>query len=106
MTIFFKNHDIQIYRQRKIGATDRYTVSATFTAYSADIQPASQERLEMAGGRFGATFVAFINAGVDIKENDQVRTEDGKRYAVKGVSKWDSAGMLDHIELILVSQDA
>lgn len=106
MTIFFKNHEITIYRQRQIGSSGRFNISATFTSYGADIQPASQERLEMSGGRFGATFVAFVDTTADIKENDQIRTEDGKKYSVKGVSRWQGAGLLDHLELILVSQDA
>lgn len=81
-------------------------MSATFTAYNADIQPATPERIELVQGRFGATFTAFVDATVDIKEGDQVLTEDNKRYSVKGVQKWQNAGLLDHIELVLVSQDA
>lgn len=106
MTIFFSNSSIQIYRRRRIGSTDRYSVSATFTGYSADIQPASQERTEFVQGRIGATFTAFVDASVDIKEGDQVKTQDGKVYSVKGVQRWQGAGILDHIELILTSQDA
>lgn len=105
MTLFFKNHQITIYRQRRLGNSNRYGISATYTAYNADIQPASQERTEFVQGRFGATYVAFIDATVTIKEGDQVVTEDGKRYAVKGVSHWKGAGLLDHIELIMTSQD-
>lgn len=105
MNIFFKNAEIQIYRQQRIGNTNRFSVSATYTPYEADIQPAVRERVEMIGGRFGAVYTAYIDASVDIKENDQVRTEDGKRYSVKGVQKWAGAGLLDHIELLLVAQD-
>lgn len=106
MTLFFKNHQIIIFRKRRISGTDRYSVSATFTAYQADIQPASQERTEFVAGRIGTTFTAFVEATVDIKEGDQVRTEDGKKYSVKGVQHWQGAGLLDHIELTLTSQDA
>lgn len=106
MTIFFNNHEIQIYRRRRKGTSDRYAMSATFTAYQSDIQPASQERTEFIQGRIGTTFTAFIDAAVDIKEGDQVVTEDSKRYSVKGVQKWAGAGLLDHIELVLTSQDA
>src|SRR5690348_754736 len=105
MTVFFQNHQIQIYRKRRKGTSDRFGMSATFTAFQSDIQPASQERTEFVQGRFGATFTAFVDADVDIKENDYAVTEDGKRYAVKGVSHWQGAGLLDHIELILVAQD-
>lgn len=106
MTLFFSNHEIQIYRHRRIGSSDRYGMSATFTAYPADIQPATQQRVEFVQGRIGATFTAFVDATVDIKESDQIVTEDGKRYSVKGVQRWEGAGLLDHIELTLTSQDS
>ena len=106
MTIFFRNHQITIYRRRRKGSSDRYGMSATFTGYNADVQPAGQERTEFVQGRIGATFVAYIDSTVDIKEGDQVRTEDGKRYSVKGVQVWSGAGLLDHIELTMTSQDA
>lgn len=106
MTIFFPNHTIQIYRRRRKGTSDRYGVSATFTAYQSDIQPASQERTEFVQGRIGSTFTAFVDTTADVKESDQIRTEDGKVYSVKGVQKWQGAGLLDYIELILTSQDA
>lgn len=106
MTIFFTNEQITIVRRKRKGSSDRYGMSATFTGYSADIQPASQERTEFVQGRIGATFVAFVDATVDIKESDQVLTADGKRYSVKGVQNWSGAGLLDHIELTLTSQDA
>lgn len=109
MTLFFKNHQIQIYRRRRKGSSDRYAMSATFTAYQSDIQPASQERAEFVQGRFGATYTAFVEATVDIKEGDQAHiiggTFDNKVFSVKGVSHWEGAGLLDHIELILVAQD-
>jgi hypothetical protein len=106
MTLFFKNHEITIFRRRRIGSSDRYGMSATYTAYPADIQPASQERTQFASGRFGAVYTAFIDANVDIKENDYIHTEAGAVYTVKGVQKWQGAGLLDHIELILTSVDA
>lgn len=105
MTLFFNNHTITIYRQRRIGSADRYSMSATFTAYRADIQPATQERTEFVQGRFGAVFEAYIEAYADIKEGDQILTEDGKRYSVKGVNHWEGAGLLDHIHVILTSLD-
>lgn len=105
-TLFFKNHEITIYRRRRIAGTNRFNMSATFTIYDVDIQPATSERIDMFGGRFGTVFTAFVDANVDIKENDQVVTEDGKKYSVKGVQKWVGAGLLDHLELVLVAQDA
>lgn len=105
MVLFFKNSEITIFRSRRIGSSNRYSVSATYTAYQADIQPASQERTEFVSGRIGATFTAFVEATVDIREGDYVHV-DTKVYAVKGVQNWEGAGLLDHIELTLTSQDA
>ena len=107
MVLYFPNHSITIYRRRRKGSSDRYGMSATFTGYNADIQPASTERTEFVSGRIGTTFVAFVEATVDIKEGDQVvTTSDSKRYSVKGVQRWQGAGLLDHLELTLTSQDA
>lgn len=104
--IFFNSTDIQIYRHRRIGSTNRYGVSATLTVYPADIQPAQTERLEMVEGRFGAVYQTFMDASIDIKEGDQViDTATNKRYSVKGVTEWDGAGLLSHKEIILVAQD-
>lgn len=109
MTLFFSSDQIQIYRRRRKGNTDRVALSATFTAYQSDIQPASPERIEMVQGRFGATFTAFVDTNVDIKEGDQVHVTsgefEGKVYSVRGVQNWQGAGLLDHIELVLVAVD-
>ncbi len=105
-TLYFDNHEITIFRKRRIGSTNRFAISATYTAYRADIQPATRERVEFFNGRFGAVFTAFVEATVDIRENDQVvTTSDSKRYSVKGVQRWQGAGLLDHLEIVLVSQD-
>lgn len=106
MTLFFPNHTIEIYRRRRKGTSDRYGMSATFTAYQSDIQPATQERTEFIRGRIGSTFTGFVDTTADIKEGDQIVTEDGKRYSVKGVQHWAGAGLLDYTELVLTSQDA
>lgn len=104
MTLFFPSNEITIYRYRRKGIANRFAYSATFTPYQANIQPANQERIEMAEGRFGKTFVAFVDTNADIKEGDQLDT-GGKRYSVKGVSRWEGAGILDHLELIITAQD-
>lgn len=110
MTLFFKNHQITIFRRRRKGTSDRYGMSATFTAYSVDLQPASQTRTEFVSGRIGAVYTAFIDATVDIKEGDQVHiiggTYNNKVFSVKGIQHWEGAGLLDHTELTLTSQDA
>lgn len=106
-TIYFKSHEITIYRKRRIGSTNRFSVSATLTAYQMDIQPETRpERVQMDGSRYGTMWIGFISADVTIKENDEVRvTDTGKVYSVKGVQKWAGAGLLDHQELTLISQD-
>jgi len=107
MTIYFKSHQITIYRRRRKGSSDRYGYSATFTAYNVDIQPASAERVEEVQGRFGAIFTAYVDIDVDIKAGDQVKVTDlNKTYGVKGVQIWQGAGLLDHKELVLESLDA
>lgn len=105
MTLFFRNHQITIYRNRKVAGKDQFGMSATGTASQVDIQPASDSRTEFVGGRIGATFTAFVDVDTDIKEGDQIVTEDGKRYSVRGVANWQGAGLLDHKEITLVSQD-
>lgn len=105
MTIFFNSHDIQIYRKRSKG-NNRYGLSATLTVYPADIQPAGAERIEMAGGRFGTVWNTYMDASITIKEGDQVvDTATNKRYSVRAVVKHYGAGLLDHNEIILISQD-
>lgn len=103
MTLYFQSHEIAIYRSHHRG-NNKYVFSATFTVYNADIQPLLPERAEMYGGRIGKTYQAFVDTTVDIKEGDIVIT-GGKRYGVKGVSSWQGAGLLDHIELILETTD-
>lgn len=106
MTLFFSNAQITIRRNRRVSGTDRYTMSATFTAYQATIEPLSPERAQYVGGAPGHDFTGFMDATVDIKENDEIMTSDGKKYLVKGVNTWQGAGLLDHKELILVAKDA
>ena len=106
MNVFFKNHEITIYRNRKVAGKNQFGMSATLTAYDVDIQPASDQRTQFVGGRIGATFTAFVDSTVGVKEGDQVLTEDGKRYSVRGVANWGQAGLLDHTEITMVSQDA
>lgn len=103
MTLYFKSHEITIYRSRHQG-NNKYTYSATLTAYQADIQPIDPQRVDSVGGRIGKTWIAFVSTTVDVKEGDII-VSGGVRYGVKGVSSWQSAGLLDHKELILTSQD-
>lgn len=106
MTIYFPNHRITIYRERKVSGKDQFGMSATGTVQSIDIQAASDQRTEFVGGRIGATFVAYVDSSVDVKEGDQIVTiDDNKRYSVRGVATWSGAGLLDHKEITLVAQD-
>lgn len=108
--LFFWNHTIQIYRNRRIGTANRYTMSATGTFHPADITPASLERTEFENQAIGKTYIAYVEQDVDIKEGDEVTIADSsdlssKRYSVKGVSRWEGFGIVDCKELTLVSQD-
>lgn len=110
MGLFFNNHEIQIYRNRRIGSNNRYTMSATGTIHPADITPASLERTEFENSAIGKTYIGYLEVNVDIKEGDEITVVDSsdlnaKRYSVKGVSRWEGFGIVDCKELTLVSQD-
>jgi len=109
MTLFFQNHQITIYRRRRKGSTDRYGMSATFTAYWSDIQPAGLDRTTFVGGRVGSVYTAFVDTTADVKEGDEIHiiggTYNNKVFSVKGVNHWENAGLLDHTELTMVAQD-
>lgn len=106
MTIFFTSNQIRVYRNRKVSGKDQYGMSATGTVIAADIQPASDQRTESLGGRFGATFIGFVDTTADVKEGDKIKiTDTGKIYLIKGVANWSGAGLLDYKELALSSQD-
>lgn len=108
MTVFFPSDQIQIYRNRRVGSTHRFTMSATGTVWNADIQPASPQRQASIDGRFGAVYTAFVDVDSGVKEGDQIHVigiGSSKVYSVKGVNTWRGAGLLDHLELLLVSQD-
>ena len=108
--LFFTNHEIQVYRNRRIGSSDRYTVSATGTILPADITPASLERSEFENTAIGKIYIAYVEVDVNIKEGDEVHIADSsdlndKVFQVKGVSRWEGFGIVDCKELTLVSQD-
>lgn len=110
MTLFFTNHELRVYRNRRIGSTNRYTMSATGTVLPADITPASLERTEFENSAVGKTYIGYLDSTVDVKEGDDVVVVDStdlnnKRYSVKGVSRWEGFGIVDCKELTLVSKD-
>lgn len=105
MTLFFTSDQITIYRMRRRGSTHTFGMSATYTVYDADIQPATDERIKLENGRFGAVYSAFVDESVSIKENDQI-VSSGKRYSVRGVQTYTGVDSLaPHKELLLVSED-
>lgn len=107
MTLYFPSHSITIRRNRSLGSfngVERFNFSATGTVAQADIQPLAVDRVQLIdGGRIGSTFQAFVDASVDIKEGDQI-VSGGYTYSVKGMSKFQGAGLLDHHELILMRE--
>lgn len=102
--VFFVSHSIQIYRKRRRGSSNKYSMSATLTVASADIQPMGVERTQLLGGKYGQLWDAYVDVSLNIKEGDQIVT-NGKRYSVKGVVEWNGAGLLSHKELTLMSMD-
>lgn len=107
MTLFFSTTTFEVFRKRRIGSTNRWAMSATLTAYVADIQPeARPERIQMEGGRAGSLWVAYVDTSVDIREGDEIHVVDtGKVYSVKGVIEYSGATLLDHKEVTLMSRD-
>lgn len=111
MTLYFTNSQIIILRNRR-GTGRTLSMSATFTAMQADIQPASPERTEFVNGRPGHVFTGFIDTTHLVKESDRIvvlndsGNRSSKTYEVKGVSYWQGAGLLDHQELTLVDEVA
>lgn len=112
MTLYFTNSQIIILRSRRIGSSHRVSMSATFTAMPADIQPASPERTEFINGRPGTVYLGFVGVDHRIYEGDRLvvlndnNTRSSKRYEVRSVQSWQGAGMLDHYELTLVSEQS
>ncbi len=104
MSIFFPSHEIEIRRLRPYGAAIQ-NFSATFTSYQADIQPSTTIRSNSSGGRIGALYDMYLDGSVPIKEGDQVDDENGKRYSVKAVNRYEQSGILEHIQVILESLD-
>ena len=102
MTVFFPSHSIIIRRLRPYGAA-KQNFSATYTGYSANIFPIQGARVNDVGGRIGKTYEAFVDATVDIREGDQIDSNN-IRYSVKAVSLYQGAGLLDHKHLILETQ--
>lgn len=103
MTIFFPSHSIIIKRYKNRGGI-RYAASATYTGVRADIQPVEVERVNNVDGRIGKTYEAWCDVSVDVVESDLI-VSSGKTYAVKSVSTWAGAGLLDHKYLIIEAQD-
>src|ERR1051326_6025641 len=98
-TLYFTNASIIILRSRQIGSSNRYSMSATFTALPADIRPASPERTEFINGRPAHVFLGFVGTEYLIKEGDRVVVINQSRariksYEVRGVNYWQGAGLL------------
>jgi hypothetical protein len=110
VALFFTNHEITVYRNRRIGVTNRYGMSATGTVLPSDITPASLERTKFENQSVGKTYLGYIEVNADVKEGDEIVVTDSsdqnaKRYSVKGVSRWEGFGIVDCKELTLVSMD-
>jgi len=110
VALFFTNHEITVYRNRRIGSSNRYNVSATGTVIPSDITPASLERTKFENQSVGKTYLGYVEVDADVKEGDEIVVTDSsdlnaKRYSVKGVSRWEGFGIVDCKELTLVSMD-
>lgn len=103
--IYFKSHQIEIHRKRNISGF-KYAYSATGTVQDIDLQPMEVDRVNMVEGRIGKTYEGYMDASIDVNEGDILKiTDTSKRYTVRSVSTYESAGLLDHHYLILMSED-
>lgn len=111
MTLYFANHEIIILRSRRRGATDKWSISATYTAMPATVEPVTPERAQLYNLHPAKTYTAFVSTDFYIREGDRIITlnDNGQRdktYEVKGVSYWAGSGLLDHQELTLTSEQS
>lgn len=77
---------------------------ATVTTCLGALQPLSAEKTNLYNGVMGKTYRIFLDHGVDIGENDQLRDiETGQRYKVVngGVTRRTS-GSTDYKEVIII----
>lgn len=109
-TLYFTNSSIIILRSRARAGSNIVSMSATFTTLAADIQPAAPERAEFLNESPGHVFTAYVSTDYLIKEADRLVVVENnarsKTYEVRGVNYWEGAGLLDHQELTIVSEQA
>lgn len=108
--LFFDNHSVIVYRQKRVGSTNRHTMSATGTVYAADITPAEPARDFYDNQATGKTYTCYLEVTTDVKVGDELVISDtttlnSKRFAVKGVSHWEGFGAVDCKEVTIVARD-
>jgi len=99
------NMKIVISRLQAVsGTADRLALSTVTAAYG-HLQPVAREKIQLVEGIPGKTYYIFVDGDIDIKENDQLKDEDGNIYTVKrgGVTKW-MHGAMDYQEILIIQK--
>lgn len=91
--------DTIIIRRLKTSSGNKRTLVATATA-DASVQPLTKEGGELMEGRYGSTYVAYVEEDTPAKKGDQVTDKNGYKYTITDIIIRDY-GALPHKELIM-----
>lgn len=96
------NQRVIISRMQRIGGSKSHLALSTVTAAFGHLQPITDQKAELYGGVFGQNYKIWVDAGVDIKERDQLKDEQGNVYTVRkgGVTRWRH-GAMDFQEVVI-----
>ena len=83
------------------GSADKLALS-TVTACLGHLQPVAREQTQLIGGVPGKMYRLFVDSDKDLKENDQLKDEEGNIYTVVkgGVTRWQH-GAMDFKEAVI-----
>ena len=96
------NQKVIIARLQPVSGSATKLALSTVTATLGHLQSLAPDKTQMIQGVPGKTFVIYLDGGIDIQENDQLKDEDGNIYTVRkgGVTKWIH-GAMDYLEVYL-----
>jgi len=96
----------KVFIARKVAVTGDKLAYVTVTSEMMNIQPTGDSSTEIREGTFGKQFRIYCDGGVDLREGDRLRDEDGNYYTVMpdGVSR-RTVGSLDYILAVIQKAD-